>query len=113
MMSRNRDEYGAIWGRCPLPGAEEELDGLGLAPTDDLYSDVYDEDGNEVLCDICGSEVKWREEDGAYVCLGCGQVFTRADFFNFIGAEPPGKECYTCDCLYPGCMTCPYGYGEL
>ena len=65
MMSRNRDEYGAIWGRCPLPGAEEELDGLGLAPTDDLYSDVYDEDGNEVLCDICGSEVKWREEDGA------------------------------------------------
>ena len=101
MMSRNRDEYGAIWGRCPLPGAEEELDGLGLAPTDDLYSDVYDEDG------------KWREEDGAYVCSGCGQVFTRADFFNFIGAEPPGKECYTCDCLYPGCMTCPYGYGEL
>ena len=47
-MSRNRDEYGAIWGRGPLPGAGEELDGLGLVPTDDLYSDVYDEDGDEV-----------------------------------------------------------------
>ena len=66
-MSRNRDEYGAIWGRGPLPGAGEELDGLGLAPTDDLYSDVYDEDGDEVLCDICGSEVKWREQDGTYI----------------------------------------------
>lgn len=92
-MSRNRDEYGAIWGRGPLPRAGEELDGLGLAPTDDLYSDVYDEDGNEVLCDICGSEIKWREQDGVYMCPSCGQTFTRADFFNFIGAEPPGKEC--------------------
>lgn len=71
-MSRNRDEYGAIWGRGPLPGAGEELDGLGLAPTDDLYSDVYDEDGDEVLCAICGSEVKWREEDGVYMCPNCG-----------------------------------------
>ena len=89
-MSRNRDEYGAIWGRGPLPGAGEELDGLGLAPTDDLYSEVYDEDGNEVLCDICGSEIKWREEDGAYMCPECGQTFTREEFFNFIGAEPTG-----------------------
>lgn len=112
-MSRKRDEYGAIWGRGPLPTDGEKLDGLGLAPTDDLYSDVYDEDGDEVLCDICGSAIKWQENDGTYICPNCGQAFTRADFFNYIGAAPPGKECYTCECLFPGCMTCPYGYSGL
>lgn len=112
-MSRKRDEYDAIWGQGPLPEDGEELDGFGLEPTDVSYSDVYDENGNVVLCDLCGSEVKWREEDCVYVCQGCGQTFTKAEFFNFIGAEPPGRECYTCDCLYPGCITCPYGYGEL
>jgi hypothetical protein len=34
----------------------------------------------------------------------------RAVFFRYIGATPPGPECLTCDNLYPGCMTCPYGY---
>ena len=72
------------------------------------YSDVFTEDGDEVFCDWCGIEIKWK--DGQYVCPNCGQEMTREIFFNYIGANPPGKECITCDELYPGCMECPHGY---
>lgn len=74
----------------------------------DLYEDVYDEDGFPVVCDICGSEVKWKE--GHYICLECGKEFERTEFFNYIGTEAPGPECASCDNLYPGCQICKYGY---
>ena len=35
---------------------------------------------------------------------------SRSEFFNAIGAEPPGPECVDCNNLYPGCIICPYGY---
>jgi len=79
-----------------------------FTPDPDGYEDVFDEDGNEVNCDECSSLVKWR--DGKYVCPDCGRVFERNEFFDYIGANPPGVHCYTCDSLYPGCITCPYGY---
>ena len=34
----------------------------------------------------------------------------RQEYFDYIGAEPPGEECYVCDNLYPGCIWCAYGY---
>lgn len=116
-MSRKRDEYDAIWGGGPLPENGELFDQHGLSPTDalygEVYSEVYDEAGDIVICDVCGDEIKWREKDGVYMCRRCGRTFTRKEFFDYIGAEPPGEECYTCECLYPGCMICPYGHGEL
>lgn len=35
---------------------------------------------------------------------------SRSEFFNAIGAEPPGPECVDYNNLYPGCIICPYGY---
>ena len=49
---------------------------------DEGYEDVYDEAGNEVNCDYCHAEMKWK--DGQYVCPGCGQVMSRDVFFNYI-----------------------------
>ncbi len=71
------------------------------------YDDVYDEDGDVVYCDRCGSEIKWK--DGQYTCPNCGQIMSREIFFNYIGADPPSEACLTCDNLYPGCAICPYG----
>ena len=72
------------------------------------YDDVYDEYGETVQCDNCGEDIYWKE--GIYVCPRCGRTMSRAAFFNYIGAIPLGPECLTCDNLYPGCATCPYGY---
>lgn len=76
----------------------------------DVYEMVYDEDGYTINCDICGSEIKWK--DGLYVCPECGNIFHRADFFNYIGANLPGPKCIECDSIYPGCVVCPYDYIE-
>lgn len=75
---------------------------------DESYEDVYDEDGFSVQCDMCNSIIKWK--DGLYICPDCGQTFSRPEFFNYIGAEPPGEECTSCDNIYPGCTVCPHGY---
>lgn len=72
------------------------------------YDDVYDEDGDVVYCDRCGSEIKWK--DGQYTCPDCGQIMSRKIFFEYIGADPPDEICLICDNLYPGCVICPYGY---
>lgn len=85
---------------------EEELE-IG-SEYHSIYDEVYDEEGAGVYCDWCHSEIIWK--DGQYVCSGCGQVMERKDFFNYIGAEPPGPKCVTCSDLYPGCISCPHGY---
>ena len=72
------------------------------------YEDVYTESGDAVYCDCCGEEIRWK--DGIYICPHCGNAMSREVFFRYIGATPLGPECLTCDNLYPGCMTCPYGY---
>lgn len=72
------------------------------------YDEVYDEDGFTVTCDMCSGEIKWK--DGVYLCPDCGQILSRTEFLNYIGAEPPGVECASCVNLYPGCVVCPYGY---
>lgn len=85
-----------------------ESSDVTFSDCDDDYSDVFDEDGDSVICDCCGDLIKFR--NGKYVCSGCGQVLSRSEFFNYIGADIPGDECLTCDNLYPGCTQCPYGY---
>lgn len=76
---------------------------------EDVYDNVYDEDGDFVHC-VCGGTIKWK--DGIYICPDCDETLSRLEFFNYIGANPPGPECVTCMNLYPGCVICPYGYVE-
>lgn len=99
-MCDGKDEYSEIYNE----------DKIVFESVDTFYDYAYDEEGDSVYCDYCGSEIIFQ--DGEYTCLGCGQVMDRKTFFNYIGAEPPGKECLTCTNLYPGCMICPYGYVE-
>lgn len=73
------------------------------------YYEAYDEEGETVCCD-CGRTIKYS--DGKYFCPTCDREYSRAEFFEMIGAEPPGPNCITCDNLYPGCDSCPYGYVE-
>ena len=86
--------------------SRDEYEGLSY---DEVYGErVYDEEGNGVECDWCGSDIIWK--NGNYYCFNCDEVWSREKFFNYIGAQLPGKECLTCDNLYPGCIVCQHGY---
>ncbi|BDE86935.1 hypothetical protein CE91St42_13930 [Oscillospiraceae bacterium] len=115
-MKQDREEYEAIFGSDTEPGDPLPFDRNGLSPQDalyeEVYSEVYDLDEDLVMCDVCGDEIKWREKDGVYMCRRCGRTFSRREFFEYIGATPPGEECYDCDNLFPGCTWCPYGHLE-
>ena len=71
---------------------------------------AYDEEGNWVECDVCNQPLVFK--DGEYYCAECEEVWSRDKFFNYISADLPGAECYTCDNDYPSCEECPYGYVE-
>lgn len=78
-------------------------------PYEEVYgNEVYTEEGDSIECSWCGGPIIYR--DGNYTCASCGKVIDRSEFFNWIGAEPPGPECKSCDNLYPGCIICPHGY---
>lgn len=74
------------------------------------FSEAYDEEGNSVCCPSCGDEMYFKDGTNTFVCLSCGYEMDRQEYFDYIGAEPPGEECKTCDSLYPGCIWCTYGY---
>lgn len=75
---------------------------------DEIYDDAYDEEGDFAYC-YCGENIKYLK--GLYLCPNCGKIYSREEFFNHIGAEPPGRECIDiCEDLYPGCVMCKYGY---
>ena len=105
----SEDEYDAIYGGEPIgdipPYVVDEY-GFNLPG----YEEVYDESGSYVPCDGYNCNAKVKFHNGQYECPKCGKIFDRADFFNYIGANPPGLECVTCDNQYPGCIVCPYGY---
>ena len=106
-----KDEYYEVYDSDEESDDDEDVEGIELvlkSVFSDEYDDVYTEDGDIVTCDFCGEEIKWK--NGEYVCLDCGQEMSRDVFFNYIGAEPPGDKCITCNELYPGCMYCPHGY---
>ena len=91
-----------------LHGSPIEFDGDYVG--DPSYEEIYDESGNNagVRCIYCNTEIRWK--DGQYICPNCGEVMSRSEFFNAIGAEPPGPERIDRNNLYPGCIICPYGY---
>ena len=63
-----------------------------------------DEDEDGVLCPACRDFELYMEEDGGhYFCPACGERITRAEFFDYIGAQLPGPVCLSCSQNYPGC----------
>ena len=71
---------------------------------DDWANGAYDEDGSEAVCNICGEPLQWNPVMCNYCCEGCGREMSRAEFFNYIGAEPPSVKCLTnCEENYPLC----------
>lgn len=88
-MRKDRDEYNKIYR---------------LDMNEEWTGGAYDEEGEAVFCDICGGELKWDQAKGEWYCPECGQVMSRAVYFDYIGAGPPGTECLTnCRENYPFC----------
>ena len=88
-MTRDRDEYEKIYR---------------LDMKDEWANSAYDENGESVLCDICSSEMKWNPKERLWYCPECGQRMSRAVYFDYIGADPPGADCLTNCCEnYPFC----------
>ena len=83
---------------------------------EDWMNGGYDENGEEVLCDICDEGVmRWNEDAGVWVCDECGRTMTRQEYFDWIGANPPGKKCLNSCCEnYPFCKKycCEYDIPE-
>ena len=72
--------------------------------TDQWINSAYDENGNGVVCDRCGTGMRWKPEEMIWYCPDCGQEMDRPTYFNYIGAEPPTSECITNCCEnYPFC----------
>lgn len=86
---RKRDEYGKIFR---------------ADAKDDWLNGAYDEYGNSVECRSCGGEIKWNPSARNWVCRECGEEMDRAGYFDYIGADPPGRDCLT-NCMenYPFC----------
>ena len=84
-----RDEYGEIYR---------------VDTRDEWINSAYDEDGNAVCCDRCGGEMRWDPKGRSWRCPECGREMERIEYFDYIGAEPPGSECLTnCAENYPFC----------
>lgn len=81
-------------------GEDEQVYRIDAA--DDFFNGAFDEDGDCVECDIC-QEGRLRFRNGNWVCQDCGNVINRPEYFNYIGAEPPGEDCITCNNNYPLC----------
>ena len=73
-----------------------------LNDSDDVFDDDEDDIGNEL--DVPEEEIEEAVDQIK------GKVNTGGEFFNCIGANPPGPECLSCNNRYPGCTDCPYGY---
>ena len=76
---------------------------------DDLENGAYDETGEQVYCDCCGEEFRWDSEMRKWRCVSCGNVKSRAEYFCYLGANPPGPVCLN-QCMenYPRCKVgCP------
>lgn len=64
----------------------------------------YDEQGEAVPCDACDEEMLFDENERWWICPGCGRTMNRAQWFRYIGANPPGAKCLAqCSENYPIC----------
>lgn len=71
---------------------------------DRAMNGVYDEEGNAIYCSRCGEEYGYDRRKNDYYCRGCGERMSREEFFQYIGANPPGADCLTyCRDDYPLC----------
>lgn len=76
----------------------------------EFMNTAYDENGDEVPCDICDRTMKWKPSRRLWTCSDCGREMKRAQFFNYIGADPPSTKCLSsCYENYPLCKRyCPF-----
>lgn len=89
MVSNHFDEYGEIYK---------------LNMNDEWMNAAYDEDGDSVVCDLCGAEMRWSDSKHMWVCPDCEREMDRCSYFDYIGANPPGSICLTnCQENYPFC----------
>jgi hypothetical protein len=69
---------------------ENEEDGIDYDTEEDFeypYEDIYDLDGDEVICPICGGTIQLK--DGKiYICPSCEHTMTREEFLAYIGVDP-------------------------
>ena len=107
-MSKHKDDYIYLYGGEGEPHTPEEsvLDDEYIKlykedSTDAFVNGAFDDEGDEVLCDCCGGELRYR--NFKWVCEDCGESMDRADYFNYIGAEPPFEYCKSCIENYPVC----------
>jgi len=74
----------------------------------DAYSDfvngAYDEQGEQVICDVCGSDMRWDPECRSWKCTECWNEKNRVQWFSYLCANPPGPKCIS-QCMenYPFC----------
>ena len=75
-----------------------------ICPRDNWINEAFDESGCNVCCDICGANLLHDPIKDIYFCQNCNTELYRLEFFDRIGAKPPGKHC-AIDCRenYPLC----------
>lgn len=72
--------------------------------TDSWINGAYTEQGDQVYCDGCHEEVSFDPESREWRCRNCGNSKTRAQWFSYIEALPPGPACLiNCQENYPLC----------
>lgn len=75
-----------------------------LDPHDEWVNGAYDEEGMQVTCSYCDGDLKFDPSAGHWYCTECGTTMGRREYFNYIGANPPGPHCMNiCSTNYPFC----------
>jgi len=81
------EKYEDVWGENPA----------GY----DYLCGASDEEGNGVYCENC-DYLLHCDIFGNYVCDSCGREYSRAEYFNMIGADNK-PACLECEENYPKC----------
>lgn len=73
---------------------------------DEWINGAYDDNCAAVFCEHrdCDSELRFDPVLHDWYCPECGARMDRKDYFDYIGANPPGPAClHDCDENYPWC----------
>ena len=75
-----------------------------VSASEEWVNGAYDEYGNQIHCDACHDDLHWDPETRNWYCRSCGSIKTRAQWFDYIEADPPGHKCLSmCQENYPMC----------